>query len=328
MTLPFLAVISGLLLLAWSADRFVQGSASASRHFGVPPLLIGMVIVGFGTSAPEMVVSALAASQGNPGIALGNAYGSNIANIALILGLTALIAPISVHSKVLRNELPILVAVTALAAWQLRDGELARVDATVLLGVFALLLAWSIWRGIQGETDALGAETAQELESHPLPLRDALLALAVGLVVLIASSRLLVWGAVEIAQGLGVSDLVIGLTTIAVGTSLPELASSIVAVRKGEHDIALGNVIGSNLFNTLAVVGIAGMIHPMAVESEVFTRDMAVMAALTLSLFVIGYGFRGPGRVNRIEGGFLVACYGGYIAFLVHGVLGVASVSG
>src|SRR5690606_680217 len=224
--------------------------------------------------------------------------------------------------------LPILVAVTALAAWQLRDGDLARLDAAALLGVFALLLSWSVWRGMQKEVDSLGTETAQELEAHPLPLRDALFALAVGLLVLIASSRLLVWGAVEIAQGLGVSDLVIGLTTIAVGTSLPELASSIVAVRKGEHDIALGNVIGSNLFNTLAVVGIAGMIHPMAVESEVFTRDMAVMAALTLSLFVIGYGFRGPGRVNRIEGGFLVACYGGYIAFLVHGALGVAPASG
>src|SRR5690606_8868443 len=189
MTLAFLAVISGLLLLAWSADRFVQGSSSASRHFGVPPLLIGMVIVGFGTSAPEMVVSALAASQGNPGIALGNAYGSNIANIALILGLTALVAPIAVHSKVLRIELPILVAVTALAAWQLRDGDLARLDAAALLGVFALLLSWSVWRGMQKEVDSLGTETAQELEAHPLPLRDALFALAVGLLVLIASSR-------------------------------------------------------------------------------------------------------------------------------------------
>jgi cation:H+ antiporter len=288
----------------------------------MPALLIGMVVVGFGTSTPEMVVSALAAAQGNPGIALGNAYGSNIANIALILGFTALISPIAVHSQVLRKELPILSVVTALAAWQLRDGEVTRIDAMVLLAVFGGLMAWTIWQGLQKRADALGSEMEQELEVHAMPIRRAIFWLVAGLIILIISSRILVWGAVEIAHGFGVSDLIIGLTIVAVGTSLPELASSVIAARKGEHDIALGNVLGSNLFNTLAVVGIAGVIHPLAVEPDLFNRDMRVMAALTLSLFVIGYGFRGAGRINRIEGLLLLACYLGYTTYLVRTVFG------
>jgi cation:H+ antiporter len=320
MIAAYLAVVFGLVLLVWSADRFVAGAASTARHFDMPPLLIGMVIVGFGTSAPELVVSALAASQGNPGIALDNAYGSNITNIALILGLTALISPIAVHSQVLRQELPILSAMTALAAWQLWDGTITRLEALVLLGVFGALMVWTIWQGMQKKADTLGSEIEQEMESRAMPIRKALLWLVVGLVLLIVSSRLLVWGAVAIAQGFGVSDLIIGLTIVAVGTSLPELASSIIATRKGEHDIALGNVIGSNLFNTLAVVGIAGVIHPMTVGPEVFSRDILVMAVLTVSLFVIGYGLWGPGRINRFEGGGLLVCYVGYITYLVRTV--------
>ncbi|MDX9788567.1 MAG: calcium/sodium antiporter [Desulfobacterales bacterium] len=320
MIIAFLAVAFGLALLVWSADRFVEGSAATARYFGMPPLLIGMVIVGFGTSAPEMVVSAISASQGNPGIALGNAYGSNITNIALILGLTALISPITVHSQVLRKELPILTVITALAAWQLRDGEITRVDALVLLLVFGILMTWTIWQGMQKKADILGYEMALELTVHAMPLRRAVIWLVVGLALLILSSRILVWGAVEIAHGFGVSDLIIGLTIVAIGTSLPELASSIIATRKGEHDIALGNVLGSNLFNTLAVVGIAGTIHPLSVGPEVFLRDILVMAVLTVSLFAIGYRFKfrkGPGRINRFEGSALLACYVGYIVYLV-----------
>jgi cation:H+ antiporter len=317
MALAFLAVFIGLALLVWSADRFVEGSASTARHFGMPPLLIGMVVIGFGTSAPEMVVSALAASQGNPGIALGNAYGSNITNIALILGLTALISPIAVHSQVLRKELPILAAITGFAAWQAWDGSISRTDAFVLLGVFAGLMTWTIWQGMQKKPDALGGEMEQELQEHAMPIRRAVLWLVVGLVFLIISSRILVWGAVTIAHGFGVSDLIIGLTVVAIGTSLPELASSVIAARKGEHDIALGNILGSNLFNTLAVVGIAGAIHPLAVGPEVFNRDILMMAALTLSLFVFGYGVRGPGRINRVEGAVLMSCYVAYTAYLV-----------
>lgn len=322
MTTALIALVSGLVLLIWSADRFVEGSASAARHFGMPPLMIGMVIVGFGTSAPEMVVSALAASQGNGGIALGNAYGSNITNIALILGLTALISPITVHSQVLRKELTILTAVTALAGWQVSDGEISLFDALALLGVFGALVLWTIWQGLRKNTDTLGSEMNQELDLHTMPLRYALFWLSVGLALLIVSSRILVWGATEIARGLGISDLIIGLTIVAVGTSLPELASSIIAARRGEHDIALGNILGSNLFNTLAVVGIAGAIRPLAAAPEIFDRDMLVVAGLTLSLFVIGYGFRRAGRINRIEGALLVICYAGYAAWLIRTALG------
>jgi len=312
-----LAILAGLALLVWSADRFVEGSAATAGHFGMPPLLIGMVVVGFGTSAPEMVVSALAASQGNPGLALGNAYGSNITNIALILGITAVIAPIAVHSQVMRKELPILALVTLAAAWLLFDGELSRLDAAGLLVLFALLLGWSIWSGMRKTDDAFATEMDAELAAHPMPIRKAILWLVVGLVLLIISSRVLVWGAVDLATRFGVSDLVIGLTIVAIGTSLPELASSIIAARKGEHDLALGNILGSNLFNTLAVVGIAGSIAPMAVANEVLMRDIPVMVGLTLALFVLGYGFRGPGRINRVEGAGLLAVFVGYTAYLL-----------
>lgn len=318
---PAVAIVVGLVLLVWSAGRFVEGSASVARHFGMSPLLIGMLIVGFGTSAPEMFVSALASSQGNPGIALGNAYGSNIINIALIIGLTAVISPIAVHSQVLRQELPLLGLISGLAVYQLWDGELSRYDALVLLVVFAGLIAWSIRQGLRQRADALGMEMENELIVHSMPLGRALGWLVTGLLLLIVSSRALVWGAVEIARQLGVDDLIIGLTIVAVGTSLPELASSIIAIRRKEHDIALGNVLGSNLFNTLAVVGIAGAIHPMAVPPEVLSRDMLVMTGLTLLLFLSGYGFRGPGRINRFEGSTLLAVYIGYTAFLVIDVL-------
>ena len=316
MVLAITAVIIGLVLLVWSADRFVEGAAATARHFGMPSLLIGMVVVGFGTSAPEMVVSAISSFQGNPGLALGNAYGSNITNIALILGLTSLISPITVHSQILRKELPILTAVTVLAAWQLWDSELSRFDALVLLGVFAGLMAWTILQGMK-KSDTLGDDVEKKMDTQELPLKKALLWLIIGLILLIASSRCLVWGAVQIAQGLGVSDLIIGLTIVAVGTSLPELASSVIAIRKGEHDLALGNVVGSNLFNTLAVVGIAGTIHPMSVSADVLSRDIFVMALLTIALFAIGFGFRGPGRVNRYEGALLLSCYIGYTVYLI-----------
>ena len=321
MLLALLSIPFGLALLVWSADRFVEGSAITARHFGMPPLLIGMVIVGFGTSVPEMVVSALAAFQANPDIALGNAYGSNITNIALILGLTAIINPITVHSQVLRKELPILTAVTVLTAWLIWDEKITRSDAFTLLSMFGALMAWTLWQGYKRRTDSLGRQMEQELEVRKMPIRRAILWLGFGLILLIVSSRILVWGAVEIARGFGISDLIVGLTIVAIGTSLPELASSIIAAWKKEHDIALGNILGSNLFNTLTVVGIAGTIQPMTVAPEVLSRDIPVMALLTVSLFVIGYGFRGPGRINRIEGAALLIFYVGYTGYLVNSVI-------
>ncbi len=312
-----LAIAAGLALLVWSADRFVEGSAVTARHFGMPPLLIGMVVVGFGTSAPEMVVSALAASQGNPGLALGNAYGSNITNIALILGITAIISPIAVHSQVMRKELPILAGITLLAIWQLLDGSLSRLDAVGLLLTFTALLGWSIWAGMKKPQDALALEVSAELDERVMPIRNAVFWLVAGLVLLIISSRILVWGAVDLATAFGVSDLIIGLTIVAIGTSLPELASSVIAARKGEHDLALGNILGSNMFNTLAVVGIAGMIAPMEVAGGVLVRDLPVMAGLTFALFALGYGFRGPGRINRVEGALLITAFVAYTLYLL-----------
>ena len=314
----FLAVIIGLIILVWSADRFVEGSVLTAHHFGVSPLLIGIVVVGFGTSAPEMVISAISAYQGNPGIALGNAYGSNIANIALILGVTAVIKPIIVHSQILRKELPILTIVTGLAAWQLWDGEVSRGDALILVAVLLCLMAWAIVRGMGPKYDALSNEFERKKEQQTISIRRAIFLLIVGLVLLIASSRLLVWGAVEIALGFGVSDLIIGLTIVAIGTSLPELAAAIAATRRNEHDIVFGNIIGSNLFNTLGVVGIAGIIHPIQVEIEVLHRDVIIMMLLTLSLFLFGYGYRTPGIIKRYQGLALLTCYFGYISYLTY----------
>jgi cation:H+ antiporter len=319
----YLAVIIGLIILVWSADRFVEGSALTARHFGVSPLLIGIVVVGFGTSAPEMVVSAISAYQGNPGIALGNAYGSNIANIALILGVTAVIKPIIVHSQILRKELPILTIVTGLAAWQLWDGEISRGDALILVAVLLSLMGWKIVRGMGPKYDALSNEFKRKQE-QTISIRRAFVLLIVGLLLLIASSRLLVWGAVEIALGFGVSDLIIGLTIVAIGTSLPELAAAIASTRRNEHDIVFGNIIGSNLFNTLAVVGIAGIIHPMQVDIEVLHRDVIIMMVLTLSLFLFGYGYRKPGTIKQYQGLMLLTCYFGYIIYLTYQALHVS----
>ncbi len=315
--LPILSILGGLALLVWSADKFVDGAARTARHFGMAPLLIGMVIVGFGTSAPEMVVSLMAALEGNPGIALGNAYGSNIGNITLILGVTALMGAIAVHSNVLKKEMPILLTITVMSVALLYDGQLSRADAWISLGVFAAYMGWAVWTGIKTKQDALGDEMSDEYQDNQ-PISKSIMWLVIGLILLIISSRFLVWGAVEVATAMGVSDLIVGLTIVAVGTSLPELASSIIAARKGEHDIALGNVIGSNLFNTLAVVGIAGAVAPMKVPTEVFWRDGMVMIGVTVLLFVFGYGFQGKeGKITRFEGGFLLAGFVAYTGYLV-----------
>lgn len=320
MGLELLAIVGGLALLVWSADRFVDGAAATANHFGMPPLLIGMLVIGFGTSAPEIVVSVLSATQGNPGLALGNAYGSNIANIALILGVTALISPIAVQSRVLRRELPILLGATLLAWWLLADGQFTVRDGGWQLVVFAGLIGWSIWEGLTEKGDALGDETEESL--HAMPLGRSLLWLGVGLVLLVVASRFVVWGAVGVAQAFGVSDLVIGLTVVAIGTSLPELAAAIAATRKGEHDLALGNVIGSNLFNTLLVAALAGVIAPHAVEPDLLARDLPLLTMLTITLFAMGFGLgQRAGRINRLEGGTLVVVFAGYTGWLVAGVL-------
>ncbi|GAC29706.1 calcium/sodium antiporter [Brumicola pallidula] len=313
MLLAVLSLIFGLALLVWSSDRFVDGAVAAARYGGMSPLLIGMLVIGFGTSAPEMVVSAMAAFDGNPALALGNAYGSNITNIALIIGLVALLSPINVNSQVLKKELPLLLIITLFAGWQMLDHQLSLFDAWGLLGLFAAVISWSVWQGLRNSQDKI----ATDISSNTMTIKQALSWLVLGLVLLIVASRLLVYGAVYIAQGLGVSDLVIGLTVVAIGTSLPELASSLMAIKKGEHDIALGNIIGSNLFNTLAVVGIAVLIEPMPVDGIVLSRDWTLMFGLTIALFVLGIGFKKQGRINRLEGALLLTVFFGYSGYLI-----------
>lgn len=331
MILSIVAVVIGLLLLVWSADKFVDGAVGIAKFCGMSTLLIGMVIVGFGTSAPEMVVSALSAIQGNPELALGNAYGSNIANIALILGVTAVIMPVLVKRDALRRDMPVLIAVTVLSVVLLLDGNVSRMDGVILLLVFAGVMAFNIWSELRATKKAGDASVDAECEAANgetvLSIGRSVFWLVLGLVLLVASSRALVWGACNIARSLGVSDLLIGLTIVAVGTSLPELASSIAAARKGEDDLAFGNIVGSNLFNTLAVVGIAATIAPMnSFDAQVLVRDLPVMAVLTVLLLLFGLPTRiskiGPdgkriGRINRIEGSVFLVAYIGYLAFLI-----------
>ncbi len=313
------AIFFGLVLLIWSAHKFVEGAAATAHHLGMPPLLIGIIVVGFGTSAPEMVVSAIAALEGNPSLALGNAIGSNSVNIALILGVTALVSPIVVASTVIKKEAPLLLLIVVLIGYMLSDNTLRITEGIALLAGFFALVGWSIAAGLKHKKDALAKEINAELSEHPMSLPKGILWVCVGLVMLIVSSRLLVWGAVGVAQGLGVSDLIIGLTILAVGTSLPELASSIVAARKGEHDIAIGNIIGSNMFNILAVIGLATVLKPMeGIEALIFTRDWSVMAALSVLLFVMAFSRNKPnGRISRWKGAVLLMCYVAYTSSLV-----------
>nr|WP_321396184.1 calcium/sodium antiporter [uncultured Desulfobacter sp.] len=318
MILYLFSVIAGFLLLIWSADRFVEGSSITAKRLGMPPLLIGMIIVGFGTSTPELLVSAMSSYSGNSGIAIGNALGSNICNIALILGLTSMINPISVKSIVLKKELPALTFITFVLYFFMRDKYLSRFESGVLLLFFATLLIWSLLQNKGDKEDPLGKEINNNLKQTEMPFYKAIFWMITGLGFLLLSSRMLVTGAVGIATAMGIDDIIIGLTVVAIGTSLPELASSVAAARRNEHDIALGNIIGSNLFNILAVLGIAGVINPLSAGSEVLIRDLPVMSGLTVSLFIIGYGFRGrPGRINRFEGTLLFMSYVCYTAWLI-----------
>ncbi|MBP7748940.1 MAG: calcium/sodium antiporter [Aliarcobacter sp.] len=318
MVLYLSAIIAGFAILVWSADKFVDGAASTARHLGMPSLLIGILIVGFGTSAPEMVVSAIAAMEDNPSLALGNALGSNIVNIALILGVTAIVAPITVNSKIVKKEIPLLLLIVLASGYLLFDNTLTFNEGLILLFGFFSLVGWSIFAAIKGKGDALESEMEDELVEHAMSLKVGIIWLLIGLVLLIASSRLLVWGAVGIAHEFGVSDLIIGLTIVALGTSLPELAASVIAARKGEHDIAIGNVVGSNMFNILAVIGIATVIAPMNnIPFEVLQRDWIVMLALTIALLVMAYGFKGKdGKITRLEGTILIICYVAYNTYL------------
>ena len=327
MILSIVAIVVGLVLLVWSADWFVDGAVGVAHFFGMSTFLIGMVIVGFGTSAPEMVVSVLSALNDTPQLALGNAYGSNIANIALILGVTALIIPVVVQKQAMSRDIPILIAVTVLTVFLLIDGNVSRMDGIVLLLAFVAIMAFNILSELRQKRKRKKSAAADDLDSEygsaeKVSIVRSSLLLLMGLLLLIVSSRMLVWGAVNVAQALGVSDLLIGLTIVAVGTSLPELASSIAAARRGENDLAVGNVIGSNIFNTLVVVGLASVIAPIqAADPEVMSRDVPIMSALTLFLFLICIPVKKKNckRVSgfgRIGGALFLSLYVAYLVLL------------
>ena len=314
-----LAVIVGFVFLVWGADRFVHGAAATARNLGISPMIIGLTIVGIGTSAPEILVSAIAAWQGNPALGVGNALGSNITNIALVLGATALITPLLVKSETLRREYPVMFSIMLLALVLLIDGEMSRLDGWILMLGLGLMILWMVLQGLRRDHDPMEAEYEQEIPRISTP--RALLWLALGMVLLLGSSRALVWGAVNIAHALGISDLIIGLTVVAVGTSLPELAASVISALRKEPDIAIGNVIGSNMFNLLAVLGLPGVIMPHALEPEVLSRDFPYMIGLSIALFAMAYGFKGDGRLNRWEGLLLLLAYFAYLGWLYYSVV-------
>jgi cation:H+ antiporter len=315
MLLNLLAILVGLAVLVWGADRFISGAAALANNLGVSPMMIGLTIVGFGTSAPEILVSSIAALDGNPGLAIGNALGSNIANIGLILGVTALVTPLSVHSGVLKREYPLLLAISLISLALMWDGTLSRVDGLILMTLLVAILLWMVRSARLDSSDPISSEFDAEIP-HDIPTPKAALWLGVGLLALLFSSRALVWGAANVASALGVSDVVIGLTIVAIGTSLPELAASIASALKGEHDIAIGNVIGSNLYNILAVLSLPGLIAPGPFLPEVLTRDQPFMIGLTIALFLMGYGFGNQGRINRIEASILLTVFVGYQTLL------------
>ena len=310
-------VIVGLLLLVWGADRFVHGAAATARNLGVPPLLIGLTIVAVATSAPEILVSIVASLRGEPDLAIGNAIGSNIANIGMVLGVVAILRPVELKSATLRRDMPALLAVTLLTVALFLDSFLSRVDGLVLLTGLIIVMFWLTRLGFRSSSsDPLQAEFDAEIPKHK-SMRVAIFWLLVGIATLLVGAELMVDGAIEIAKALGVSEVVIGVTLVALATSLPELAVSVVSAFRGEYGLAIGNIVGSNIFNLLAVIGIAGVIQPAALPPSVLSLHIFVMVAFTLVLFAMTYEYDGSGRITRLEGFALLGAYLAYQAYVV-----------
>lgn len=316
--LPSVLLIIGLALLVWSSDVFIEGAASTALRYKVSPLIIGVVIIGFGTSSPEMIVAVMASLEGNPGLAIGNAVGSNITNIGLVLGITALIAPLVVKSSVLRREFPILLFITAFGLALLLDHHLGVIDGIILLSTLVGILVWMVRSNKNiASGDPLAEEINQELGSLPkLSKVKAFVYLFGGLVLLMISARMMVWGAVEIAEYFEVPDLIIGLTIIAIGTSLPELAAAITAALKNEVDMLIGNILGSNLFNILAVLAVPSILAPSLIDMDVLKRDYPIMLAFTVAMLLVALPRKGNAAISRIEGFLLLALFVGYLTLL------------
>jgi len=320
MLLAAATILLGFIVLIWSADLFVDGAASIAENMGMSPIIIGLTIVSLGTSAPEVLVSINATLSGSGSLAIGNGIGSNIANIGLVLGVTLLVAPLVVHQSCMKKEVPVLLAATFGVGILLLDRELSHADGWLMLGSLLLILVIMIRN--QTRDKELLLEAGEEPLPHLKPLR-AWLSFLIGLILLVASARLLVWGAVVAAKELGVSELIIGLTIVAVGTSLPELAATVASALRGHTDIALGNIIGSNLFNLLAVMSIPGIITGQALEAGVVVRDYPAMTFATVFLAAAIYFSRKRNKspadhsyLGRIVGVLLVSFYALYYYWL------------
>ena len=312
-----LLVIAGLVLLIWGADRFVHGAAAAARNLGVAPLLIGLTVVAFATSAPEILVSVVAALQGKPGLAFGNAIGSNIFNIGLVLGLTAMIRPILLESATLRREMPALLAVSLLTVSLFLDSFLSRIDGVVLLTGLVIVMVWLARLGLRSATnDPIARDYDAEIPVD-VSMMMAVVWLIVGLGTLLIGAELLVDGAVGIARMLQISDVVIGIIIVAFGTSLPELAVSLASALKGEYGLAIGNIVGSNIFNLLAVIGIAAAIEPASLPPSVLSLHIFVMVAFTLVLFAMTYEYDGKAQLSRLEGLALFLAFLAYDGYVI-----------
>lgn len=316
MLVAIFQLVAGFILLVWGADRLVAGASAFARNMGVSPLIIGLTIIGFGTSAPELVVSAIATLRGNSGLAVGNAIGSNIANMGLVLGATALIYPLRIESNALKREYPILLLVMLVCFFMALNGQYSRIEGGLLLLGLLMVIIWIIRIGLHRPiSDPLADEFDAEIPKDT-STKVALFWLLVGLVVLPVSSTFLVDGAITIARFLHVSDTVIGLTIVALGTSLPELATAITAALHKEDDLAVGNIIGSNIFNLLGVLGIAAIIQPVDVLPIILARDFPAMFLVTGALFLMASDFRGPGQIDRRSGGILLSMFMAYMVMV------------
>lgn len=320
MWVSVVALIVGFITLVWGADRFLSGAASTASHLGVSKMLIGLTVVSVGTSAPEILVALAASIENTPLLAVGNAIGSNIANIGLVLGVAALVAPLPFSQTVLRVELPWLLGATLLALVVLFDLELSAFDGLVLLAGLGLIL-YRLIRNQKATGPDVAESISEELEELPqMTPGKALGWLVVGLVILLSSAELLVWAATSIADQLGVDDMIVGLTVVAIGTSLPELAATVGSAIKGHADIAIGNVVGSNILNILAVLAIPCLISPTSIENVSLWRDCGMMLALTMLLALFAYAIKSQPVITRFEGTVMLSAWIGYNALLVQQV--------
>lgn len=321
----FVVIVAGFFALIWSADRFVLGASTIAKQFGISPMVIGLTVVAIGTSAPEIVVSLTSTLQGYGGMAIGNAVGSNIANMTLVLGVAALIAPIAVNSNVIRREFPLLFAVILFAGLLMEDGAITRTGAVLLLVALVMTLHFIVRIALE-EQDNRQVDNLEAVEDDGSK-RSTLVGwawIAVGLAIMVVSSKFIVTSATDVATALGVSEVVIGLTILAVGTSLPEVATTAVSAMKGEHEMAIGNVIGSNIFNLLAVLGVTPLVGAVIVPDEILSRDYVLMALVTIVVFVMSIGWRKQkdgsrqGRISRVEGAAMIAVFIGYCYVLYY----------